>query len=498
MRRHLSIQSKFICDCTRTHHILKNPRKLPCGKTLCLECIEVLANSAKCMKCPFCDKIHRLSTDLSRNMMIENTLDEELDTNCKHVIDMLTSKTLKLKSLYAERRLIQHNIFDFIENDLEVRVESLKVALEKIKIQLNAQLEQAKIQLNKTMSNFEKEFVEETSKSKTFLSDYTHGQHARNKIKHFTPILATEKQVNCDKLTIEHVLGSLRGFEANLFDSNIFLDLDYKPTFFLTDFNACDLSEFTNGKFICINSNQNGLFVLNKNYKLVTQVKSIGETWFFQPRQIDYHNSSQIVLVCTSVDKDITCRKLILIDKHLKHILYTIENCNPANFYLTEKGDLLYFVDFSTKSLFCFNIRKKDMIRKSSTLGDKPSSLNIEKEVISVCFTDKLMGVNFKRERVCVYSIDTGLLQTTVNRPTDSISIHSLYLNHLGLYMHFNDFYSDELVLFERNANNLDFSFSSKYSLQLTQDGRFKGSHKLIRCGENFYLILWGKELVLL
>ena len=155
--------------------------------------------------------------------------------------------------------------------------------------------------------------------------------------------------------------------------------------------------------------------------------------------------------------------------------------------------DLIYILDFSTQSLLIFSDESRELNKVVSIFRDKSPGFNFE-QAFSVSFTRELVAVNFRREEVHLYSIDSGLLHSVVSPLQDFISIHSIYLSQNGgLFMHFNDFFSDELVLYEKDQANS--SYESKISMRISPDGRLKGSNKLRLCGENLIMTLWGKEL---
>ena len=126
---------------------------------------------------------------------------------------------------------------------------------------------------------------------------------------------------------------------------------------------------------------------------------------------------------------------------------------------------------------------------------DIPDDCNIEHEVFSISFTPELIAVNFKREKISLYSTHTGLLHSILNRPSDSVTIHGICLTRDGIFMHLNQIFSDEIVFFQQDS---DLNYFSSHSMKISEDGCLKGSNKLKSYGENLFLILWGKSLIIL
>jgi len=74
-----NVPLNLICPLTTTSkHILREPRKLPCLKTACFECIKALVKGPKNeFQCSFCSKIHSLQA-LETNRMFEIQMDDDL------------------------------------------------------------------------------------------------------------------------------------------------------------------------------------------------------------------------------------------------------------------------------------------------------------------------------------------------------------------------------------------------------------------------------------
>jgi hypothetical protein len=85
---------------TNNLHIVKCPKRLPCGYTCCLQCIKRLAHDGNKFKCAFCKNFHRISKDLSRNVNIEYALDSSLEILIKEFSIESKNDALNLKGKF--------------------------------------------------------------------------------------------------------------------------------------------------------------------------------------------------------------------------------------------------------------------------------------------------------------------------------------------------------------------------------------------------------------
>ena len=170
--------------------------------------------------------------------MLENSLDEELDNNCRYVVKRLTNSCENLLSLYANRLEVQLNLFDFIQNDIEVRIESVKISLEKLQIELNDQIDIIKANLNKKFVSLEKKFYKNSNDLKINLET----KRGINNLNLSIRIVPHQKIPNLDERLI---IGWLSKFDIDSFDLTKF-DIRYKPSHFQLDFNLLDIEEYLN------------------------------------------------------------------------------------------------------------------------------------------------------------------------------------------------------------------------------------------------------------
>ena len=81
-------------------HIIKNPKRLPCGYTACNDCIEQLIQDGNKLECKFCRKFHRIPRDLTRNVNIEYALDSSLEILVKEFSKQILNDALNLKGRF--------------------------------------------------------------------------------------------------------------------------------------------------------------------------------------------------------------------------------------------------------------------------------------------------------------------------------------------------------------------------------------------------------------
>ena len=112
------IPTNLTCFINNREHVIRKPRKLSCGHTACLECLEELADFKKNFKCQFCHRNHNL-THLSRNMLCEYSLDESLNSICVDYCKKLKETTVGSKELFATINQAVENLFEFIKYDIE-------------------------------------------------------------------------------------------------------------------------------------------------------------------------------------------------------------------------------------------------------------------------------------------------------------------------------------------------------------------------------------------
>jgi hypothetical protein len=138
-------------------HFIKTPVTLPCNHHACFDCVnnKILNQTLKEIECfyPECNRKHKIEeelNDIKTNKDIDliirqNTKDlfDILKNSLKHAYENFDSKKSKEKKMMF--KLIIYNIIididfelgidkdcEFIENDIDLRIESLKFQLDKL------------------------------------------------------------------------------------------------------------------------------------------------------------------------------------------------------------------------------------------------------------------------------------------------------------------------------------------------------------------------------
>jgi hypothetical protein len=172
----------FYCRLTNDIHLINNPRQLPCKAFGCLECIKKNLDYFKIFYCKICSGEHKLDdleSMLIRNPSYERSLRQkirevsnELKSQLDHKIQEVKGnfnffrnllsrffyifclKLLKILSnnyladMFENSQYVFNNIFEFMMQDIELRVESLFLELEKQKYLVLEQVETLDNKLN--------------------------------------------------------------------------------------------------------------------------------------------------------------------------------------------------------------------------------------------------------------------------------------------------------------------------------------------------------------
>ena len=515
MRRNFHIKNSITCDLSANSHIIKNPRKLPCGKSACLECIELLSNSKRNLLCPFCSGLHVLPRDLSRNMPVEYSIQDEIDNVCSYLKTQLSNNINAINETNSNKDAIQSNLFEFIENDIEIRVESLKFELDKLKLKLSKNLDDSKPILNEKFKKVQAEYENnnrvasnsnEIKNLELLINNALATKENLNKITSISSRNSTNQLENIGS----KIIGDLKQPILNRFDLNKLNEVDYKPQLINLNINPYDFCTYINNKYIFIDLNQNFLFVYNKKFSLDKKLDRINDVSFWRPFRVHYEKSNCILFLGVDEEKNSSNRVILLIDKYLSNILFRIDrNLNsslniPSHFYFF--NDCLHILDISTKNIVVFNTKEKEIAKIFSL----DLSFNFDYS-FHTSLNKNILAINFNRVQVYIYSMETGLVEFVINRPTDDSKIHSICLDNdgNGLFMHVNDTFSDKLVYYERiielgaDRNTIEWVMVNNYVFDHDDvDENLKGSNQLkfVNYHDDYkthlIMALWGKKII--
>ena len=126
-----NVPLNLICPLSTTSkHILREPRKLPCRKTACFECIKALVKGPKNeFQCSFCLKIHSLQA-LETNRMFEIQMDDDLANLASYESNRLELARSNTRELFATSQNALDGLFEFYKFEMEIRLEVLKADID--------------------------------------------------------------------------------------------------------------------------------------------------------------------------------------------------------------------------------------------------------------------------------------------------------------------------------------------------------------------------------
>jgi hypothetical protein len=126
-----------ICD-----QKLDDPRLLPCGKSVCNKCIEIMIDTEKRrIKCHYCAKIHEMPKDgFAMNLELASLVElkpskvkrSRLFDNLKDITDSIRDKAAKIQTdlLIGEAKI--RDECDKVRNDVQIAIEEASLMLDKI------------------------------------------------------------------------------------------------------------------------------------------------------------------------------------------------------------------------------------------------------------------------------------------------------------------------------------------------------------------------------
>jgi hypothetical protein len=157
-----AILDVVLCKLNTPYHIINDPRLLDCGHSACLQCIIQMKDTDKNLKCIYCNSIHKIPLDTSKltvnknlQTFIKYNFKQNLNQNfLKQFEDSMTS----LEGIYIIRKYLKNLVIFFffffcfvekfqtqtanaenldqylnlVENDVQTKIENMKVSLEKL------------------------------------------------------------------------------------------------------------------------------------------------------------------------------------------------------------------------------------------------------------------------------------------------------------------------------------------------------------------------------
>jgi hypothetical protein len=506
-KKSIKIQNNLTCDVSgnscNNRHILRKPRKLPCGKTVCLECAEVSSDSKNSFQCFHCKRTHCLIKDLSRNMMTEYALDENLPDLCAHFLNELRKSCLKIKEISLEKKLTLINVIEFVSSDITIRAESVDVELEKLKISLGRDIDW---RANKLVEKSQKKFQE--------CSDRLHAKPRLKPIDliHFyeklirqlatinsqfsstATLLKASELKSPTQIQTSDLLGQLKWADKSVYN----IEKPFQSRSIRLKFHPYDISLYLNDTFIATDRQGDCLYLLNRKLsRILRKVEQIGvRKELIQPTNILVDSKKQLIYLCCSKSKSELDETEILISKiDLSEVLCQVPNDTGLiliDFCLTRDGNLFVF-NSHKNSIFTFYAENKkleflfklDTENEINQCSDRPFGLS---------FTDELVAVNFSNKFVNIYNLKNKLLDSkiSINTAENGAKIYGIYLEKTTsrLFIHLNDA--------EGNSQIRCFQkFSSNWACVLEKEllNVNTGSWRIKFINECLFLTLWSQNL---
>lgn len=466
-KRNYSVKTFLTCDLDRKssdeRHVLKDPRRLPCNKMVCLSCVKRLADRGNEFICSFCSRKHNIGHDLTRDMMCEYTLDENIPDLSIHFTNKLKLKLEQLKLVKQDNKSSVENMFDFISTDLLVRVESLKIELDRTRDQLHDLVDRKQVEV----------FTRSHEAFNRLRSKCTSDQELRyyeNITKQLSDI---HKKLNnvyqaADKYFDSSIIGILKFKSSN----KVGINNISQGTEIQLDFNPYDFTPYLNGSYLFTDNQQDCLYIINRKFDLVKKIEKIGDTKrVIKPKRVTFNKKLNYVSIWLSSSNEI-----IITDTFFSKVLHLI---NQENLWLARNR------------LIRFAIHSIDILEYDSQTIRQVASRQLEcdlKHVCSVDINDSYMAVNLNSE-ILVYNLN--LEQVDRIKPSnESDKFYSIYLenetNHL--FVHLNN----KLACYNRGDGG-DWDLMRQVELASSA-----GSWTMKFVDEKLVLVLWSRAIIII
>ena len=539
------IKDILICDLDKLKtdwHLLDKPRKLPCGRTVCLECYQSFSNK----KCIFCQNVHN-ENEIVVNQMVEMEIEENEEEICEYMANELNTRALRLMNLKDDITItLTEKVFEFIEQDIDVRIESLKCEFEKLKlslfekIDLNASLYpearmkkilelQEKIELMKNDDSLSDS--EKLNKCGDMLTDYF------NKFDLSEQIVKSEEEM--EKLfDPDLMIGTLKYPILQRFNTSKKIEPKLVQ---LKDLNPYDICSFFINEYLITSLNQDCIFKLTQTIRshVLDKIDSINNQILFKPSKICVDFESKKVFICIGLDKNNIKRKIIVSNLDLDNILDEIDDKkiellhNPWDIHLDRENNLL-IVDYLSNLIFVYNTKQMNLVKKLSISFEMDY---IDHRPYSSSLTNNYIAVNKdKKSSILIYEIiDENLIlksslnlllsnnQNDDNNDDEKFDINGIYLEYnkndfekyenissLYIYAHLNSVFSDKIVGYKYDELKKDWFLTFEYIIRNNQNDQednlnnvlisnnLRGSWLMKLVNYNLIISLWGQEILII
>ena len=298
------------------------------------------------------------------------------------------------------------NCIEYHKEAIQIRVESIKIELDKlcenlftslddIEIEMKAELDDLKKFQDEILARNEKLVANLTNSNieiEAFLKNMNKCQENMNEIENFNKIFSNKLkkikfEVNDEWWPESELIGEVKKIEKDLIERLKMIKTREFDMDVLSVQLASGMCSLSNKKLLLVDTDANEILVLNKNFELEERINEVNGEVFNYPLNICTDSRGETVYLC-----DYNNSRVLLLDVNLKHVKKILTNTtdyigNPIDicFY----GDCLFILDSLTSNIKQFlhdgtcvrDINLVDNLNKSLT---SPVRLTIHGNYIAV------------------------------------------------------------------------------------------------------------------
>ncbi|CAF0801112.1 unnamed protein product [Brachionus calyciflorus] len=477
MSKKYKIPNSLKCNLTGPEHIIENARKLPCGKIACFKCLEQESNEKYEFECQKCKNVHRINNDLPIDCMTELSLEESLDRISHNLIKTLSEKLINIPSR-SDRSYSIESLFQFITENIEIRIESIKSDFDNLEIEMHRQITENKIKS-----------LEENQIKKQNLINLKDKKDSIFKIESFfrinssnemTKIISKKDNFALDDLNLDKV-----GILPNPYKINIDkIELnENKPIFFKLKFHPYDICAFGYGQYLAIDKHNNYLYLLDEKFRKLKEFSKIEGLILKDLSCFCFDSKNEILYLCL---KEVEMSQVFKINKNLDKILDIVKLNNILG--ISVFNHILYVLQCNGLTLI--DTLSKLIIKDIKIDFDRSTiySYQIEKD---------FLALNLDQNRIYIYNLKNETLCNSLLIDDGKIYGFFCQLDPCILIIHLNNGFDNFLNFYEIDKNFQSLNLKFKKELENSKccvcgSWRLKyENNKLIGC-------LWSRDLMVL